>query len=276
MKEHKIAEQQVNNHIAGNTATGMLKLFALAFMMTDHMGKMLFPQEMGMRVIGRLAFPIYAWCIVVGFQYTRSVCKYSLRILISGLLCQIPYLVALGHYTGPASSFTIADYIHSPNIFFTLLLGLMAIWGIRDGRSVLRFLIPAATLAVAELIGCDYGWHGVLLIVFLYLCRGTGAGLTAVMISFCLYWGSNSYTVTRVFGLAVNVQEWPRIIKTFFSPLMKIQTMAVFALPFILFRNNNSRLPQWIRRLLKWRMPLWVSYTLYPVHLAVLILLERI
>lgn len=264
MTEQKTVNR-IDSKIAGNTATGILKLIALAFMMTDHMGKMLFPQEMGMRVIGRLAFPIYAWCIVVGFQYTRSVLKYALRILITGLICQIPYLIALGHYTGPLSDFTFNDYIAFPNIFLTLFLGLTAIWGIRDGKSVLRILVPVAALVMAEITGCDYGWQGVLLIIFLYASRDNRAALAAVLISFCLYWGSNSYSVTRIFGISVNIKEWPAIIKTFISPLLRIQTMAVFSLPFILVRFKA-----------KWKMPLWLSYLLYPAHLAVLILLERL
>ena len=37
--------------LAGNTATGALKLIALCFMMIDHMGKMLFPQVPEMRIL---------------------------------------------------------------------------------------------------------------------------------------------------------------------------------------------------------------------------------
>lgn len=65
--------------LAGNTATGALKLIALCFMMIDHMGKMLFPQVPEMRILGRIAFPLYAWCMVVGFHYTRNPWRYALR-----------------------------------------------------------------------------------------------------------------------------------------------------------------------------------------------------
>lgn len=256
---------QQNGIIAGNTSTGILKLLALAFMMTDHMGKMLFPQEMGMRAIGRLAFPLYAWCIVVGFHYTRSVMKYSLRILITGMICQIPYLIALGHYSGPLSAFSFKDYINSPNIFLTLFLGLVAVWGIRDGKSVMKALIPILALLLAEITKCDYGWQGVLLIVLLYVSREKRVTLAAVMISFCLYWGSNSFAVTRLFGITINMKEWPRIISAFISPFMRLQAMAVFALPLILVRFKD-----------RWKMPVWLSYILYPAHLIVLIILERI
>ena len=39
---------------AGNTATGTLKIIALFLMLTDHVGKMLFPNVPELRLIGRL------------------------------------------------------------------------------------------------------------------------------------------------------------------------------------------------------------------------------
>ena len=47
--------------LAGNTATGVLKLIALALMLVDHAGKMLFPGVLEMRMLGRMAFPLYCW-----------------------------------------------------------------------------------------------------------------------------------------------------------------------------------------------------------------------
>ena len=44
---------------AGNTATVWLKIIALVFMFIDHAGKMLFPAVPEMRMLGRIAFPVY-------------------------------------------------------------------------------------------------------------------------------------------------------------------------------------------------------------------------
>ena len=106
--------------IAGNTATGVLKLIALAFMFIDHSGKMLFPGVMEMRLLGRIAFPVYCWCMVVGFSYTRSVPKYLLRVLAVGVISQPLYMLALNHTW------------REPNIFLTLLLALWGLWGMRE------------------------------------------------------------------------------------------------------------------------------------------------
>ena len=56
-----------------NGDTGLLKLVAMLAMFCDHAGKMLFPQYPIMRIIGRLAFPIYAYCLAVGC-YGRDNC----------------------------------------------------------------------------------------------------------------------------------------------------------------------------------------------------------
>ena len=47
--------------LAGNTNTSFLKILALVFMLVDHMGVVLFAQAPEMRVIGRMALPLYAW-----------------------------------------------------------------------------------------------------------------------------------------------------------------------------------------------------------------------
>lgn len=71
----------------------VLKLIAAITMLIDHTGLILFPNQMIFRIIGRLAFPIYAYCIAEGFRYTRNRFKYFLRIFLLGLFCQIVYTI---------------------------------------------------------------------------------------------------------------------------------------------------------------------------------------
>lgn len=248
--------------LAGNTATGALKLIALCFMMIDHMGKMLFPQVPEMRILGRIAFPLYAWCMVVGFHYTRNPWRYALRILAVGVVSQPLYMLALNHTW------------REPNIFLTLffaLLGLMAVeekpWE-RDGlsRRVLGRLGAAAGLVLclcaAVWFGCDYGWRGVLLVTLLYAARGSRPALAAVMAAFCLYWGTSSSTVASFFGISL---RFSGVAGTLLSPWLRLQALAILALPLMLV--------PWKRDL---RLPAWVGYGIYPAHLAVLWLLEQL
>jgi len=96
---------------AGNLATGLLKLIALLFMFIDHTGKVLFNNAADMRLLGRIAFPIYAWCIVVGFHYTRSVPRYLGRLLLTGLVSQ-PFYVLVDNEGHPLTG----SYSYDENV----------------------------------------------------------------------------------------------------------------------------------------------------------------
>ena len=238
---------------AGNTATTWLKIVALVFMFIDHAGKMLFANMAEMRILGRIAFPIYVWCMIVGFYYTRSVPKYLLRVLIVGAVSQPLYMIALNHTW------------NQPNVFLTLLLGLCALWGIREKKYLSHIWAPAAALILAIVLKADYGWRGILLFILLYAVRDSRPGIAAVMIAFFLFWGS-SYSVTKsLFGLAIDLGSLPDFLSQLLSPLLRMETYALLSLPFILIRFNKDL-----------RLPRWVGYALYPAHLALLFVLEKI
>ncbi|MBO7662117.1 MAG: hypothetical protein J6U01_01970 [Clostridia bacterium] len=239
--------------LAGNTATGTLKMIALVLMLTDHAGKMLFPNIPEMRLIGRLAFPIYVWCLIVGFEYTRNAVRYMLRLLLVGLISQPLYMVALNHTW------------KQPNIFLTLLIGLAGLWGIREKRWLSHLWAPAAAVILAGVLGADYGWKGVLFIFLLYAVRGSRAGIAAVMISYFLFWGYYYSQVTAIFGIPLSYGSLPEPFRGILSALFRTETFGLLALPLILIPFGSIR-----------KMPLWLSYIIYPAHLALLWLLETL
>jgi hypothetical protein len=237
---------------AGNISTAWLKVIALVFMFIDHSGKMLFPAVPEMRILGRIAFPIYVWCMIVGFHYTRSVPKYLLRVLVVGLISQPLYMLALDHTW------------NQPNIFLTLLLGLCALWGIREKKAGSHLWAPAATLVLAIVLKADYGWKGVLLFILVYAVRDSRPGIAAVMTAFFLFWGT-SYGVTKsLFGLPVDLGALPDFLSQLLSPVLRLETYALLSLPFILIRFKKVLL-----------LPRWASYLMYPAHLVLLFLLEK-
>ena len=238
---------------AGNTATTWLKIIALVFMFIDHAGKMLFSNMAEMRILGRVAFPIYVWCMIVGFHYTRSVPKYLLRVLIVGAVSQPLYMLALNHTW------------NQPNVFLSLLLGLCALWGIREKKFLSHIWAPAAALILAIVLKADYGWKGVLLFILLYAVRDSRPGIAAVMVAFFLFWGS-FYGVTRsLFGLTINLGALPEFLSQPLSSLLRMEAYAMLALPFILIPFGKDL-----------KLPRWVGYILYPAHLVILFLLEKI
>ena len=69
----------------------VLKLIAILSMLIDHVGKLFFPNILFLQIVGRLAFPIFAFFIAEGFYYTRNKVKYFFTILVFAVIAQIPY-----------------------------------------------------------------------------------------------------------------------------------------------------------------------------------------
>lgn len=133
-----------------------LKWLAVILMVVDHIGYFIFPDLLILRMIGRLSFPIFAFLIANGYQHTRDVKKYVLRLFIFANVIQL------------ASIFMIFPV----NIFYTLTLGLLCIiiYDIDMGY-LNKLLMIAGLLIIAYLIKCDYGPYGVLMILIVYIFR---------------------------------------------------------------------------------------------------------
>ena len=58
-----------------------LKLIAAFAMLLDHVGILLFPQIRLLRILGRLAYPIFAFMIAEGCRYTKNKLRYFLWCL---------------------------------------------------------------------------------------------------------------------------------------------------------------------------------------------------
>ena len=271
---------------AGNLATGTLKVIALVFMFIDHSGKVLFNDMEEMRVLGRIAFPIYVWCMIVGFQRTRSVPKYLLRLAIVGVISQPLYQLALDFqgqpgvllqqtfaplenrdtfmvFLGSARKVSHTIFLVRPNIFLSLILGLSALWGIREKKAWSQIWAPALAIALATVMNADYGWKGVTLFILLYAVRDSRPGIAAVMIAFFLFWGTSYPQMKELFGIKLNVDSLPAYLSLPLKALLRKETFALLSLPFILTRFRKNI-----------RMPRWVGYALYPGHLILLILLK--
>lgn len=239
-----------NERLAGNEDTSFLKILALIFMFIDHLGASLMSGVPEMRVIGRMAFPLYAWCLVVGSVKTRNPLKYGLRLLIMALISQPLYMMALNH--------SWADF----GILYTLLIALIAIQGIRIHKLGSQFWVPALCYLLLGYIKVDYGWKGITFILLLYLARESRSGLIATYLAYALFWGSSSSAVAMLFGYPLRFLEWKGIGAVLYA-FFRLQGMIWLALPLIICRTNSGI-----------RMPKWLGYGLYPIHLVVLIILK--
>ncbi len=237
---------------AGNEKTAFLKVLALILMVIDHCGVIFFRGVMEWRVIGRLAFPIYAWCLVVGMGYTRNPIRYSLRLLSVAVISQFFYMKALNH--------GITEF----NVIFTLWLGQLAVYGLQRRKFGSQFWAPALALAVSLILKVDYGFKGVLVVILLYLAKDTKHALIGTMVAFCLFWGEGTSLLNHLFGLDLTgLKTLTAYSSSFYSAVFRLQNFAVLSLPLILFPIGWSR-----------RHPAWLSYIAYPGHLLILWLLK--
>ena len=116
-----------------------------------------------MRMIGRLAFPIFSFLLVEGFLHTHSRKRYGLNLFLFALISEIPWnLIHNGALLYPKQ-----------NVFFTLFLGYLGICAIEYLKhSRLRQIIALTLLlALSFVLRADYGCSGFAFILVLYILR---------------------------------------------------------------------------------------------------------
>ncbi len=242
--------------VALNRDTNLLKLVAMLTMLCDHAGKMLFPQYPVMRIIGRIAFPIYAYCLAAGCVYTRNPLNYLKRIVLLALIVQPLYAVSMGHSVQQMYAVSFAEhplgaalnfYIYSwnkPSILVSLALGLILIWTLRERQLVFTAAMCVFCWLIQKKL--DYGVRGLTLMLLFYLfCTKRWLSLPCVL-AFMLWWGMSSGGYS-LFGVSFG-----------------IQTFAVLALPLIYIHTKSGI-----------RLPKWLFYGFYPAHLILIYVLDH-
>ena len=150
-----------------------LKILALLAMTVDHIGVVIFPQVTVLRVIGRLAYPIFAYMIAEGCFYTHDKRRYLGGIVALGTACQLVYFFALGSL--------------EQSILSTFALSIVTVYAVQlaDSRRDVRGTLALAGALALDAFVCwglpsllrpsdfsiDYGFWGVLLPVLSYLPR---------------------------------------------------------------------------------------------------------
>lgn len=219
-----------------------LKVIAVITMTIDHVGMVLFPDVLLYRIIGRIAFPIFAFLAAQSCRHTRNIRRYMVRLGLFALISELPFnLATSGRVLHPGGQ----------NIFFTLLLGVMACWLYeRLQGHPLAVLPPLALCLFGQLMGVDYGWYGVAIIFAFYL-----AGSSKLRV------GLSLLTLTVV-------SQWPALLMVLEQPRLAVyalQLWCVFAMVPLTFYNGK-----------RGRGPKYFYYLYYPIHLGALYLLSLV
>lgn len=217
-----------------------LKIIAMISMLIDHVGLLLFPQVRWLRIIGRLAYPIFAYMIAEGCRYTKHRTRYLLQMGGLALVCQLVYYFAQDSlYQCILVTFTLSivtvyaiDNFRKHKGVFSGALAILVFGAVIYACYVLPGKLPGTDF------GIDYGFLGIMLPVVIYLVpdkRGKVFAAAAVLVAMSGRWGN-------------------------------IQWYALFALPLLLLYNENRG-----KANLK-----YLFYIFYPAHLVALHFLAMI
>lgn len=205
-----------------------LKIIALTSMVIDHVGAVLFPKCLAFRIIGRLAFPIYAFLIVEGFCHTHDVKKYMARLTAFAILSEVPFDLA---FYGKCFEFS------HQNVFFTLLLGVLLLYFYSNQQSTVgKAGYMALFLLMGELMRTDYGMWGVLMIFCFYLYRENIQAkiISIAAIQILVLGGVQSYAIAAIIPIAFYNGEKGPGWKYFFYAAYPLHLLILFGIKMIL------------------------------------------
>ena len=222
-----------------------LKLIAAAAMTVDHVGILFFPQVPLLRILGRLAYPIFAYMIAEGCRYTRSRKRYFLQLFTLAVLCQTVYYLADG------SMYLSILFTFSCSVLTVFALqeakkDLFAPEGIRWRGPVLFAVSVAGVWILNRVFTIDYGFWGCMVPVFASAFQSRDAEAPAWLL--------------RLDRKPVHVLMLALGLTLLGIRLGGNQMWALLALPLLLlYSGKRGTLPM-----------KYFFYIFYPLHLALL------
>jgi len=207
-------------------------------MLFDHIGDAIIGKFSFFNLIGRIAFPIFAFQSVQGYIHTKDLKKHLIKLFVFACISQIPFMLFLSTFTD----------VFALNIFFTFFLGLLTLF-IYDkyNNKILGFLFVIIFIIIGELIHVDYGAFGILLIFAFYFFKDKKVLMLVSTIILCF----SKYIL--------NIFQYP-------SLYLHYLLCALFtSLPiiFILFYNKKEG-PK----------SKYFFYIFYPLHLLILYIIH--
>lgn len=212
-----------------------LKLIAMISMVFDHVGDMFFPGALWMRMIGRLAMPLFSFCIAEGYAHTRNKQRYLLRMGIFALVSEIPFDLAFEGRVGLGHQNIMLT-------FFLSILALMLFDRVRgEGKehaafkTLMGILCVCAVAVLALLLKADYTLFAVVAVFLFYVLRNRPALLRCGV-------GVGFLALTRTVGY--------------------YRATGLSLIPLLLYNGKRGRGLKWL------------FYAFYPGHLLLLYLLK--
>lgn len=237
-----------------------LQLIAIIAMTIDHLAWLLFPGypketfPLIMHIIGRLAFPIMAYFIAEGYQYTRNRKKYLFRIFIFALISHVPYMMqstAFKEYGALslipfATGEGVARFLNQTSVLWAYFIGLVMLI-VNDSEKINKF-VKVLLIVILAILAFPSDWSCIASLVILSIATNRNKPIRQILWSMfyvVLYGVIYAITSDLVYGL--------------------IQLGVIFALIPLFFYNGKKSENQSLNKFMK-----WFFYIYYPLHLLII------
>ena len=236
-----------------HAASGILEYYLQYVPLNNDVWELLYRINSDLRVIGRIAFPLFCFLLIHGFIHTHSRLKYAGNLLLFALLSELPFDFLF--YDG-------IDFAHQ-NVFWTLLIGLLMIWALEavnqtNIKMILKYAaslpVIAAGIKMSMVLNTDYAWTGVLLILGLYLFRKKKD--LQCTIPFVVFFIARVFRNVELGYYSFGIQVIRETFKLYWSIVISA---------FMILRCNEKR---YIRK------GKYFFYAFYPVHISILYLIR--
>ncbi len=212
----------------------VLKIIGIISMLCDHIG-FAFYNHSFLRVIGRVAFPIFAFQAVIGYEHTKDVKKHLIKMIIFAFISQIPFSLL---YITLKQPLTL-------NVMFTIILGLFSIILFNKiNNRIICFIVLLLIGCLGSIIRVDYGIFGIVTIFLFY------------------YFKNNKIKMFFYFSITFLIRYLLHII--FIDPiyylLILLGTLTAF-IPISLYNKKEGIKTKYL------------FYLFYPLHLLIIYLI---
>ena len=215
-----------------------LKIIALVSMVLDHIGNVLFPEIIVFQVIGRIAFPLFAFFIAEGYYYTKNKGRYARLLFIFAIISWVPYNLAF-------------DYpMYKINVLGVFLISILGMFIIDQIKSSVSYKFMFAMIFVFYILMC-------LVVDLLALAP---EGIVGISLPIVIYATRNKKTL-QMFCMGIMLVIMSLIVWSVYGLKQgMIQLLALLSIVLLCMYNGEKG-----KTNLK-----YLFYVSYPTHLFVL------
>ncbi|SHE92111.1 TraX family protein [Alkalibacter saccharofermentans] len=225
-----------------NNKNDVLKAIGAISMIIDHIGAVFLPHMIILRAIGRLAFPIFAYQVALGFEKTRNPYKYILRMLSFAVLSAYPFY---------SFSMIVSQDPGYQNVLFTFFFALLVLKNLKEKKWVAMIAFGVVPVLLLGFVGItfDYGLYGIACVVVFYLAKShlqRSMGIFSVTVL---------YLSSRYISAGISIVQ-------VFSNLQLLSVLSVY----LIDRKFETNV----------RLPRYFFYLFYPLHMAMIVLVYSV